>query len=55
MKSRAALLYGEGQEFRVEEIEVDDPKQNEVLVHLAATGLCHSDYHMVTEIGRAHV
>lgn len=55
MKSRAALLYGEGQEFRVEEIEVDDPKQNEVLVHLAATGLCHSDYHMVTgEYGPLH-
>lgn len=48
MKSRAAVLYGEGQEFEVEEIEVDDPKENEVLVHLAATGLCHSDYHMVT-------
>jgi len=55
VKSRAALLYGEGQEFRVEEIEVDDPKQNEVLVHLAATGLCHSDYHMVTgEYGPLH-
>jgi S-(hydroxymethyl)glutathione dehydrogenase/alcohol dehydrogenase len=48
MKSRAAVIYGEGQEFKVEEIEVDDPKENEVLLHLAATGLCHSDYHMVT-------
>lgn len=55
MKSRAAVLYGEGQEFRVEEIEVDDPKEHEVLVHLAATGLCHSDYHMVTgEYGPLH-
>jgi len=48
MKSRAAVLYGAGQEFKVEEIEVDDPKEGEVLLHLAATGLCHSDYHMVT-------
>jgi S-(hydroxymethyl)glutathione dehydrogenase/alcohol dehydrogenase len=55
MKSRAAILYGEGQEFKVEEIEVDDPKENEVLVHIAATGLCHSDYHMVTgEYGPLH-
>ena len=48
MKSRAAVLYGAGQEFKVEEIELDDPKEGEVLLHLAATGLCHSDYHMVT-------
>ncbi len=55
MKSRAAVLYGENQEFKVEEIEVDEPKENEVLVHLAATGLCHSDYHMVTgEYGPLH-
>jgi NDMA-dependent alcohol dehydrogenase len=55
MKSRAAVLYGEGQEFKVEEIDVDDPKENEVLVHIAATGLCHSDYHMVTgEYGPIH-
>jgi NDMA-dependent alcohol dehydrogenase len=48
MKSRAAVLYGPHQPFKVEEIEVDDPQSGEVLVHLAATGLCHSDYHMVT-------
>lgn len=55
MKSKAAVLYGEGQEFKLEEIEVDDPKDGEILVHLAATGLCHSDYHMVTgEFGPLH-
>jgi S-(hydroxymethyl)glutathione dehydrogenase/alcohol dehydrogenase len=48
VKSRAAVIYGEGQEFKVEEIEVDDPKEGEVLIHIAASGLCHSDYHMVT-------
>jgi NDMA-dependent alcohol dehydrogenase len=48
VKSRAAVIYGEGQEFQVEEIEVDAPKEGEVLIHIAATGLCHSDYHMVT-------
>jgi S-(hydroxymethyl)glutathione dehydrogenase/alcohol dehydrogenase len=48
MKSRAAVLYGPNQPFKVEEIEVDDPREGEVQIHLAATGLCHSDYHLVT-------
>ncbi len=47
MKSKAAVLYGAHQPFQIEEIEVDDPKENEVLVHLKATGLCHSDWHVV--------
>ncbi|MGB0385066.1 MAG: NDMA-dependent alcohol dehydrogenase [Ardenticatenaceae bacterium] len=48
VKSRAALLYGFGEEFVIDEITVDDPKEGEIMVKLAATGLCHSDYHMVT-------
>jgi len=48
MKARAALFYNVGEPFRVEEIEVGEPKENEVLVKMAATGLCHSDYHMIT-------
>ncbi|MFS8533053.1 NDMA-dependent alcohol dehydrogenase [Sphaerobacter thermophilus] len=48
MKTRAAVLYGLNEPFRVEEIELDDPKEGEVLVRLVATGLCHSDWHLVT-------
>ncbi|MDI3341146.1 MAG: NDMA-dependent alcohol dehydrogenase [Sphaerobacter sp.] len=48
MKTRAAVLYGPNQRFQIEEIELDEPKAGEVLVHLAATGLCHSDWHLVT-------
>ncbi len=48
MKSRAAVLYGPNRTFSVEEIEVDEPKQGEVLVKLVATGLCHSDWHFAT-------
>ncbi len=48
MKCRAALLYGFGQDFVVDEVTVDDPKEGEIMVKLAASGLCHSDYHMVT-------
>ncbi|GAA4371262.1 hypothetical protein GCM10023152_11150 [Agromyces bauzanensis] len=32
----------------IEDVELDDPKHGEVLVKLAASGLCHSDEHVVT-------
>jgi NDMA-dependent alcohol dehydrogenase len=48
MLSRAALLYDQGQDWIVEQIEVDPPKANEVLVQWKAAGLCHSDEHLVT-------
>ena len=48
MKSRAAVLWGLGQDWKVEEIELDPPKAGEVLVEWKAAGLCHSDEHLVT-------
>lgn len=48
MKSRAAVLYGLDQPWKVEEIEVDPPKAGEVLVHWKVAGMCHSDEHFVT-------
>lgn len=48
MKTRAAILYGIGQEWKVEEIEMDPPGPGEVLVKTAYAGLCHSDEHLVT-------
>jgi NDMA-dependent alcohol dehydrogenase len=48
MKTRAAILWGVGQDWSVEEIELDPPKQGEVLLEMKAAGLCHSDEHMVT-------
>lgn len=46
MRSRAAILYEYGHPWSVEEFELDPPKAGEVLVRLAATGLCHSDEHI---------
>ncbi len=46
MRSRAAILYGYGRPWSVEEFELDPPRAGEVLVRLAATGLCHSDEHI---------
>ncbi len=48
MKTKAAVLWGIGQEWKIEEIEVDAPKTGEVLVEWKAAGLCHSDEHLVT-------
>lgn len=46
MKSRAAILYEYGRPWTVEEFQLDPPRAGEVLIRLAATGLCHSDEHI---------
>jgi NDMA-dependent alcohol dehydrogenase len=48
VKTKGAILWGVGEEWSVEEIEIGDPKAGEVTVELAASGLCHSDEHLVT-------
>jgi S-(hydroxymethyl)glutathione dehydrogenase/alcohol dehydrogenase len=48
MKSKAAVLWETHSKWTVEDIELDPPKAGEVLIKLAASGLCHSDEHMVT-------
>jgi NDMA-dependent alcohol dehydrogenase len=48
MRARAAVLWGSGQDWSVEEIEVDPPQAGEVLVEWKAAGMCHSDEHLVT-------
>jgi NDMA-dependent alcohol dehydrogenase len=48
MKVKAAVLYGPGTKYEIEEITLDPPKAGELLVKFAATGMCHSDEHLVT-------
>jgi NDMA-dependent alcohol dehydrogenase len=48
MRTKAAVLWGVGEKWQVEEVTLDPPGPNEVLVKLTASGLCHSDYHLVT-------
>ncbi len=45
---KAAVLYAPNQPVVVEDIEMEAPKEGEVLVKMAATGVCHSYYHVVT-------
>ncbi|MEY4362451.1 MAG: hypothetical protein RL391_1757, partial [Actinomycetota bacterium] len=48
MKSKAAVLWEVGKPWSVEEIELDPPKAGEVLVEMKASGMCHSDEHLMT-------
>ncbi len=47
MKTRTAVIHAPGEAIRVESIELDPPKDHEVLVRMVAAGICHSDYHIV--------
>ncbi|MCD9624285.1 NDMA-dependent alcohol dehydrogenase [Rhabdothermincola salaria] len=46
--TRAAVLWGYGEDWKIEDVELDDPKANDVLVSIKAAGLCHSDDHAHT-------
>jgi NDMA-dependent alcohol dehydrogenase len=48
MKTRAAVIRQAPGQFEVAEVDLDEPRQGEVLVRLAAAGLCHSDDHIAT-------
>jgi Zn-dependent alcohol dehydrogenase len=47
MKIRAAVLREPGSGVRVEDVELDEPRADEVLVQIAAAGVCRSDLHFV--------
>ncbi|MBF6415062.1 NDMA-dependent alcohol dehydrogenase [Nocardia cyriacigeorgica] len=48
MKTTGALIWEFDQPWSVEDIEIGDPRKNEVKVQLEAAGMCHSDHHLVT-------
>jgi NDMA-dependent alcohol dehydrogenase len=45
MLTRGAVLREVPGRFEVVELDVDDPRQGEIRVRMAASGLCHSDDH----------
>ena len=47
MKARAAILREYQAPLSIEEVDIDPPKADEVLVKIAAAGVCHSDYHIM--------
>ncbi|MCL4868159.1 MAG: Zn-dependent alcohol dehydrogenase [Anaerolineae bacterium] len=48
MKIKAAVFYEPGVPFQVEMLELAAPQAGEVLVKVAAAGVCHSDWHLMT-------
>lgn len=48
MKTKGALIWEFNQPWSIEEIEMGDPKPGEVKVQMEASGMCHSDHHLVT-------
>ena len=49
---QAAVFRQPHQPLTIESVEIDRPRRREVLVRTAATGVCHSDLHLVEGNGR---
>jgi S-(hydroxymethyl)glutathione dehydrogenase / alcohol dehydrogenase len=47
LKTRAALFHGPGRPLEVREIELEEPRADEVLVRIVAVGICGTDLHNV--------
>ena len=47
MKTRAALFHAVGEPLEVVELDLDEPRPNEVVVRMAAVGICGTDLHQV--------
>src|SRR4030043_327211 len=43
MEIKAAIISEMSGAFHVEQLELDDPNDDEVLVRVAAVGICHTD------------
>lgn len=48
MKTKGALIWEFNQPWSVEEIEIGDPRKDEVKIQMEAAGMCRSDHHLVT-------
>ena len=48
MRTTVAIVNEQGHDFTFEEVELDGPRADEVLVRIVATGLCHTDITMRT-------
>src|SRR5258708_7153165 len=44
---KAAVFHGPNQPLSIEDVQIDKPREREVLVRTVASGVCHSDLHFV--------
>ena len=47
MEIKAAVLYEPNTPLVVETVDLDEPRDTEVLVRIASAGVCYSDYHIM--------
>jgi len=47
VSTRGLVFSGAGHPLAIENLELDDPQAGEVLVRMVASGVCHSDLHVV--------
>ncbi|MCZ6720175.1 MAG: S-(hydroxymethyl)glutathione dehydrogenase, partial [Proteobacteria bacterium] len=43
MQTQAAVALAAGKPLSIETVELEGPKEGEVLVEIKATGICHTD------------
>jgi S-(hydroxymethyl)glutathione dehydrogenase / alcohol dehydrogenase len=48
MKTQAAVAWKAGAPLTIEEVDLDGPRDNEVLVEVKATGICHTDWYTLS-------
>ena len=48
MRCRGAVIKQAPGRYEIVDLDVDDPRQDEIRVRLVAAGLCHSDDHVAT-------
>ncbi len=48
MKTKAAVAWKAGAPLTIEEVDLQGPRDGEVLVEVKATGICHTDYYTLS-------
>lgn len=48
MQTRGAIIRQTPGKYEVVDLEVEDPRDDEVQVELVGSGMCHSDDHIAT-------
>lgn len=43
MKTKAAVAWEAKKTLEIEELDLEGPKEGEVLIRMVATGVCHTD------------
>src|SRR5690625_5021545 len=48
MRTKAAVAWKAGEPLTIEDVDLQGPKDFEVLVEVKATGICHTDYYTLS-------